>query len=115
MQRYVPSGVSETIGGVSQNRRSRQLWFRLTIILGGIRYPYQDARGRLEEGRDLPGQGCVLGEYVLGLTRTQIYPSSFKDSDGDGWGDLKGIISKVDYLKELGVDIIWISPSLSPH
>jgi oligo-1,6-glucosidase len=40
----------------------------------------------------------------------QIYPKSFCDSNGDGIGDLKGIISKLDYLKELGVDIIWLSP-----
>ena len=40
----------------------------------------------------------------------QIYPRSFKDSDGDGIGDLKGIISKLDYLKSLGIDAIWLSP-----
>ncbi len=43
----------------------------------------------------------------------QIYPSSFKDTTNTGWGDLNGIISKVDYLKGLGVDIVWISPSSS--
>ncbi|CAN1573869.1 AmyA Glycosidases [Flavobacteriaceae bacterium] len=43
----------------------------------------------------------------------QIYPRSFKDSDGDGVGDLKGIISKLDYLKSLGVDIIWLNPIYS--
>jgi len=40
----------------------------------------------------------------------QIYPKSFKDSNGDGIGDLRGIIEKLDYLKNLGVDIVWISP-----
>jgi oligo-1,6-glucosidase len=40
----------------------------------------------------------------------QIYPRSFKDSNGDGIGDINGIISKLDYLKELGIDVIWLSP-----
>ena len=40
----------------------------------------------------------------------QIYPKSFMDSDGDGIGDLPGIISKLDYLKELGINVIWFSP-----
>ena len=40
----------------------------------------------------------------------QIYPKSFLDSNGDGIGDLRGIICKLDYLKDLGVDIIWLSP-----
>ncbi|MEE0463308.1 alpha-glucosidase [Blautia hydrogenotrophica] len=40
----------------------------------------------------------------------QIYPRSFKDSNGDGFGDLPGVIEKLDYLKELGIDVIWLSP-----
>ncbi|OQP07138.1 alpha,alpha-phosphotrehalase [Geobacillus sp. 46C-IIa] len=40
----------------------------------------------------------------------QIYPKSFRDTNGDGIGDLPGIIEKLDYLKELGVDVIWLTP-----
>src|SRR5688572_6316922 len=40
----------------------------------------------------------------------QIYPRSFYDSNGDGIGDLRGILQKLDYLKELGIDVIWLSP-----
>ena len=40
----------------------------------------------------------------------QIYPFSFLDSDNDGWGDIEGIISKLDYIKDLGVTAIWFSP-----
>ena len=43
----------------------------------------------------------------------QIYPKSFYDSNGDGIGDIPGIISKLDYLQELGVDMIWLSPCYS--
>ncbi len=40
----------------------------------------------------------------------QVYPRSFKDSDGDGIGDLKGLLSKLDYIKSLGIDVIWLNP-----
>ena len=46
----------------------------------------------------------------------QIYPQSFNDSDGDGVGDLAGIVEKLDYLEELGVDVVWLNPVYdSPH
>src|SRR3712207_980366 len=40
----------------------------------------------------------------------QIYPRSFNDSNGDGVGDLRGVIEKLDYLQELGIDVVWLSP-----
>ncbi len=40
----------------------------------------------------------------------QIYPKSFRDTNGDGFGDIPGIIEKLDYLKELGVDYLWLTP-----
>ena len=43
-------------------------------------------------------------------TAYQIYPKSFLDTNGDGIGDLPGIIEKLDYLKDLGIGILWISP-----
>lgn len=43
----------------------------------------------------------------------QVYPRSFVDTNGDGIGDIQGVISKLDYLKELGIDVIWISPIYS--
>ena len=39
----------------------------------------------------------------------QIYPRSFQDTNGDGLGDLKGITSRLDYLADLGVDVLWLS------
>ncbi len=49
-------------------------------------------------------------QWWHGKVAYQIYPKSFSDSNGDGIGDLKGIIGKLDYLKELGIDILWLSP-----
>ncbi|MFO0265430.1 MAG: alpha-amylase family glycosyl hydrolase, partial [Cyclobacteriaceae bacterium] len=40
----------------------------------------------------------------------QIYPRSFYDSNGDGIGDLRGIIRKLDYIRDLGVDAVWLNP-----
>lgn len=39
-----------------------------------------------------------------------MYPASYKDSSGDGLGDVPGIISKLDYIRDIGVDTIWVSP-----
>ena len=49
-------------------------------------------------------------DWWKGKVAYQIYPKSFKDSNGDGVGDLKGIAEKLDYLQDLGIDILWLSP-----
>lgn len=49
-------------------------------------------------------------QWWHGLTAYQIYPRSFRDSNGDGYGDLQGITEKLPYLKELGIDLVWLSP-----
>lgn len=54
----------------------------------------------------IPGEKEWWKEAVI----YQIYPRSFKDSNGDGIGDLQGIISKIDYIRDLGVDLIWLNP-----
>ncbi|MBR2812714.1 MAG: alpha,alpha-phosphotrehalase [Solobacterium sp.] len=46
----------------------------------------------------------------------QIYPKSFQDSDGDGWGDIQGVIRRLDYLEQLGINYIWFNPmTVSPQ
>mgnify|MGYP000941119486 FL=1 len=49
-------------------------------------------------------------DWWKGKVAYQVYPKSFKDSNGDGVGDLKGITEKLDYLQDLGIDILWLSP-----
>lgn len=48
--------------------------------------------------------------WWMGATVYQIYPRSFADSNGDGIGDLQGVLRHLDYLKQLGVDALWLSP-----
>ncbi|HBC23562.1 MAG TPA: alpha-amylase, partial [Pseudomonas sp.] len=48
--------------------------------------------------------------WWMGATVYQIYPRSFADSNGDGIGDLQGVLRHLDYLKQLGVDVLWLSP-----
>ncbi|ERF75632.1 hypothetical protein EPUS_04612 [Endocarpon pusillum Z07020] len=56
--------------------------------------------------------GLDRHEWWKEQTIYQIYPSSFQDSNGDGWGDIKGITRRLDYLRELGADTLWSSPFL---
>lgn len=47
------------------------------------------------------------------MSQCQVWPASFCDGNGDGWGDLPGIISKLDHIKALGADVLWTSPSMA--
>src|SRR5688500_11741334 len=55
-------------------------------------------------------KGDFMHEWWRGGVMYQIYPRSYKDSNADGIGDLKGIIEKLDYISSLGVEGIWLSP-----
>ena len=64
--------------------------------------------------RDSPdtvrSNGATPNPWWANAVVDQIYPRSFQDSNGDGIGDLKGITSRLDYLGDLGVDVLWLSP-----
>ncbi len=62
------------------------------------------------EGVAADGEGVASPPWWTSATVYQIYPRSFADSDGDGLGDLGGILGKLDYLADLGVDVVWLSP-----
>lgn len=66
----------------------------------------------LNSEKDVPltGAGSISHKWWKEAVFYQIYPRSFCDSNQDGVGDLKGITGKLDYLKELGVDVLWLSP-----
>ena len=71
-------------------------------------------RGMMQPGwsSEITGEYEIpkVPEWAENAVFYQIYPQTFCDSDGDGIGDIKGIISKLDYVKSLGVDAIWINP-----
>ena len=64
----------------------------------------------LERDEPHPSAGAITPKWWKEAVFYQIYPRSFCDGNGDGIGDLPGILSKLDYLKELGVDALWLSP-----
>src|SRR5690606_9097417 len=66
----------------------------------------------LNQHRDIPasGTGDARQEWWKDAVFYQVYPRSFMDGDGDGVGDLAGILSRLDYLEDLGVDAVWLSP-----
>ncbi|POR31019.1 Alpha amylase [Tolypocladium paradoxum] len=74
------------------------------LLLGGLHFTMGSLLWDAENGR------AGSTSWWKDATFYQVYPASFKDSNGDGWGDLPGLISKIDYLQDLGVDVVWVSP-----
>jgi 1,4-alpha-glucan branching enzyme len=89
-------------GSLSHFLRGRQV---------GIMQTTGSRHGRRTASLPASGPGSALmNEWWRGAVIYQIYPRSFIDSNDDGVGDLPGIIGKLDYVAELGVDGIWLSP-----
>jgi oligo-1,6-glucosidase len=87
-------------------RRMMVTAFMSALVLSCLSVP---ANGS-DEGRSAAALNGYEPKWWKEAVVYQIYPRSFKDSNGDGIGDLKGITSKLDYIKGLGVNVIWLSP-----
>jgi oligo-1,6-glucosidase len=77
--------------------------FAIVVIADSCKSP---AKKQVQNTLETPSDRKWWKEAIV----YQVYPRSFKDSDGDGIGDLKGIISKLDYIKSLGIDVVWVNP-----
>lgn len=84
--------------------RLRTLWILMSFMLIGCQEKKQEPKNEAFEMDQKWWKEAII---------YQIYPRSFKDTDGDGIGDLKGIIEKLDYIKSLGVTAVWLNPIYS--
>jgi alpha-glucosidase len=83
------------------------LFLCLSLLAATAQTAAKAAPSKLAAGKNVDAEGHQWWQHAVFY---EIYPRSFADSNDDGIGDLKGITSKLDYLKDLGVDAIWISP-----
>ncbi len=82
------------------------------VLLVGSRTPAQTGHGATRDGHALPFASAAgnTAPWWKGALMYEIYPRSFQDSNGDGIGDLNGITARLDYLKALGIDAVWMTP-----
>lgn len=105
-------GLSEKLitNGLVSNLKLKTL---ANLTKGKLGPDFFDALLKLVNSEpDVPvvSRGAITKKWWKEAVFYQIYPRSFYDTNGDGIGDLRGIIEKLDYLKELGVDALWLSP-----
>src|ERR1700693_973677 len=79
----------------------------LSLLAATAQTVAKAAPSKLAAGKNVDAEGHQWWQHAVFY---EIYPRSFADSNDDGIGDLRGITSKLDYLKDLGVDAIWITP-----
>ena len=105
-------GLSEKVltNGIVSNLKLKTVAGLAGKALGGD--IFGDLLHLVNSEPDVPvvSRGTITKKWWKEAVFYQIYPRSFYDTDGDGIGDLRGIIGKLDYLKELGVDALWLSP-----
>jgi alpha-glucosidase len=99
---FASSGVEDATGDSGMNKI--RTWLAAGLVGAGLAVP---GAGAQTSAQAVDAEGHAWWQHAVFY---EIYPRSFADSNGDGIGDLKGITSKLDYLKDLGVDAIWITP-----
>ena len=110
----VISQNKSSIGGIAMVRAPNRLrGARAALWVVCRRYAAVREAARCGRGRPAPqraGEAPTRDPWWKNAVIYEIYPRSFQDSNGDGVGDLNGITERLDYLRDLGVDAIWISP-----
>lgn len=95
------------------NLHPRKAFFLFITIFFGILSCKDSEEKRITENEEVKNISNQKREWWKEAVVYQIYPRSFKDSDGDGIGDLKGLISEVDYIESIGIDVVWLNPIFS--
>ena len=105
-------GVPEKVitNGIVSNLKLKTIAKLTQKQLGGDFFDAMLHLVNMEPDVPVASRGAITKKWWKEAVFYQIYPRSFYDTNGDGIGDLRGIIEKLDYLKDLGVDALWLSP-----